>query len=152
MIRAALLGAIIVIMASHGSVRAQALLSTAGLVEDCRHRWPDPEYFYCTGYLSGVLQILHAGMVVRRSATGAAVAVQSEGAPDALCIVSRLKPEVLAKSFVEFVDRHPDKLGEAANGAAADALIALDEAPPATPLASDARTACQRKPVSARER
>jgi|SRR5690242_21507065 len=147
MIRTALLGLVIAIAGTSASVRAQTLL-TAGLVEDCRHEWPDAGYFHCTGFLSGVLQALHSGMVVRRTAAGDTIAVTAAD-PGPLCKASQIKPELLAKGFVDFVNRHPDSLGKAADQTAAAALMAIDKSPPASVPASTWE-ACKTKAASAR--
>jgi hypothetical protein len=128
MIRTALLGLSIAIAGTSG-VHAQIRNDAADLAADCGHKWPESAYFSCAGYITGVLDVLRTGMTIRQigGATVAVAATDGSG-PAPLCVAIGMTPDDLAKGYVKFVEEHPEKRHNTAQGVVADALIAMDEA------------------------
>jgi hypothetical protein len=156
MIRMVFLGLALVIAGAAG-VRAQVLISAIDLADDCKHAWPDRDYMHCAGYLRAIVEVLRVGMVLRQNSNGKLVAVRTtdiRGTPAAqfmgygsgpLCIAGTITPDNLAKAFVQFVDRHPERLRDDPLDVAAAAMIALDEAPPPEWVAPISWETCGRR-------
>jgi Rap1a immunity proteins len=124
---------------------AQVLINAADLTAECRHKRPEPDYYHCAGYLTGVLQTLQVGMSIRKNAQGEALVAETTNGFGTLCLAAQMIPDDLAKEFVAFIELHPEKQKESPLVVAAEALIALDYAPPPTLVAARTWERCGRK-------
>jgi hypothetical protein len=134
-----------VAVAGANVTNAQVLQAAEDLADDCRHKWPEPNYFHCAGYLTGVLHALQMGLALHRTPGGKFVAVETTNGSGPLCIANSIIPDELAKAFVRFMDRHPEMRRDSPYIVAAQALLALDEAPPWEHVAPIMWEVCGRK-------
>jgi menaquinone-dependent protoporphyrinogen IX oxidase len=84
-------------------------------------------------------------MAVRQTSNGKQTAVKTVEGLGPFCITASIIPDHLAEAFVSFIDRHPERLKDNALDVAADALIALDNAPPREWVAPVMWEICGRK-------
>jgi hypothetical protein len=86
-IRRVLLG-IAIAVAHMTMVQAQVMIVADHLADYCRHKWPDAEYFQCAGYLTGVLQTLQVGMVLREPLRGRPTVQETRQGTGTLCVAT----------------------------------------------------------------
>ena len=125
---------------------AQVATTADQLADYCRHKWPDYQYFYCAGYLQGVVDTLQVGAALAHDTTGRTTLKETASGAGALCIASSIVPDELAKAFVAYVERHPERKEALPRVVAGEALIALDEAPPVENVYPLRWEICGRKP------
>jgi hypothetical protein len=113
-----------------GNTQAQVVVDTSDLVDECRHAWPDPLYYHCAGYLTGVLETLQVGLKINEANDKKLSVVQEKDGLGALSLVKTIVPDQLAKEFVKYVESHPEELHKQPLNVVAEALVSIDEKPP----------------------
>ena len=132
-------------IAAVGSAQAQVVIDASDLVDECRHVWPEPLYYHCAGYLTGVLETLQVGLAINGSTDEKLTIVQTKDGRSALCVTHAIVPDQLAKEFTKYVDSHPEKLHEQPLKVVADTLAFIDANPPVDWIPPVIWDACDRK-------
>jgi hypothetical protein len=118
------------------------------LADDCRKKWPAAEYMYCTGLLTGIVETLKMGTVVKARSGGAATIAETADGSGPFCIAGAMTAEERAAAFVAYVEKHPERAKEAPRTVVADAMLVLDANPPPKLVSPLLWTVCGRKPLS----
>lgn len=140
--------AVLVSLALVSPSRALYPVDAGQLADDCRKKWPAAEYMYCTGFLTGIVETLKTGTVVKARNGGAPVIVETADGSGPYCIAAAMTAEERATAFVAYVDRHPERARETTRTVVADAMLVLDANPPAELVSPLLWTVCGRKPRS----